>query len=49
MSTNPSPRPDRTDRGKLVGIGVILAIVVVLLVLAAYGLGFWGGGATANP
>ena len=51
MSTDPPPNPAATpgDRKRLIGCGVVLVVVAVLLVLAAYGLGLWGGGEVVNP
>src|SRR4051794_3204106 len=41
MATNPSPLPARRDRKRLVGCAVVLVPLVILVVLAAYGLGLW--------
>jgi hypothetical protein len=41
MVANPSPTPARRDRKRLVGCAVVIAALVVLVVLAAYGLGLW--------
>jgi|tagenome__1003787_1003787.scaffolds.fasta_scaffold20513455_3 hypothetical protein len=41
MATNPQPTPGRRDRKRLVGCAVVIAALVVLIVLAAYGLGLW--------
>ena len=52
MSTNPplDPAPDAPDRKKLGGVGVLLAFLFALVVLALVGLGLWGsGGMPANP
>ena len=51
MSTDPPPTPAPTlgDRKRLIGCGVVLAVVLIVLVLAAYGLGLWGGGEIVNP
>ena len=41
MATAPSPTPARRDRKRLVGCAVVLVALVILVVLAAYGLGLW--------
>ena len=41
---NASPTPRRRDRGRLIGCGVLLVLLLVVLLLTAYGLGLWGGG-----
>ena len=38
MATDPSPTPARRDRKRLVGCA---AVLVALVLLAAYGLGLW--------
>jgi hypothetical protein len=52
MSTNPppDPAPTPTDRKKLTGLGVFLAILAALVVLALIGFALWGSGEVpANP
>jgi hypothetical protein len=49
MTTNPSPNPTPSDRKKLIGVGALLAFLVVILVLAAYALGLWGSGELTTP
>ena len=44
MNASPPPQPTRRDRTRLIGCGVVLAFLILLLVLAAYGLGLWGSG-----
>jgi len=41
MATDPSPTPARRDRKRLVGCAVVIVALVVLVLLAAYGLGLW--------
>ena len=49
MSTNPPPDPTPGDRKKLIGVGVLLALLVVLLLLVLRALDLWGGGEMAWP
>jgi hypothetical protein len=51
MSTSPLPKPEPTgtNRRRLIGLGVFLAFLVFLLVLASYGLGLWGSGELTTP
>jgi hypothetical protein len=49
VSTNPSPNSTPSDRKKLIGVGVLLAVLVVLLLLALYGLGLWSSGEMPSP
>jgi hypothetical protein len=51
-STDPfrDQAPTPTDRKKLIGCAVALAILVVALVVASYAAGLWGSGQMpANP
>jgi hypothetical protein len=50
MATTPQPTPGRRDRKRLAGCAVVIAALVVLVVLAAYGLGLWSlPGGPAKP
>jgi hypothetical protein len=41
MATNPQPTPGWRDRKRLAGCAVVLIALVILVLLAAYGLGLW--------
>jgi hypothetical protein len=46
MGASPPPDPTPRDRKRLIGVGVLLAFLVVLLLLVLRVLGLWGGGKT---
>jgi hypothetical protein len=50
MVSDPNPAPGARSRKKLVGVGILLAFLIVLLVLWLLGLSIWSsGGMPADP